>query len=91
MAERQALDHAISISRRDIRAFTEPAAAPGTFGLQQMALARMGAQNLASRCYFEAFGYRLLGLNPFRASHKSFFLKRARNIDEFKGYAQQVF
>ena len=70
MAEWQALEHAIGIGRRNIRAFAESAPPPGAFGLQQMALPGVGAQDLPARSDLEAFGHRFLRLNPFRASHK---------------------
>ena len=69
MAEWQTLDHAIGVGRRNVRAFAEAATALGIFGLQQVALAGMGAQHFAARGDLEALGDRFLSLYAFWTSH----------------------
>jgi len=75
MAERQTLNDAIGISRRDVLAFAQSAAALRVLGLQQVALASVRTQHFAARGDLKALGNRLLGLDPFWASHNRFSVK----------------
>ena len=70
MAERQVLRDAIGIRRINDRALSEPAAALGVFALQQMALASMAAQDLASASDLEPLGHGFLRFDAFGTSHK---------------------
>ena len=70
MAERQILRDAVSVRRVHKLGAREPAAAPRTFGLEQMPLACVAAQHFAVGRDFEPFGHRLFRFNAFWTSHK---------------------
>src|SRR5205814_4729921 len=80
MAERLVLSDPIGIRRINLFGRSQTAAAPGSFGLQQMALAGVTPHHLAVGGDFKPLCYGFFRLDTFWASHKCRFLKRRRNI-----------
>ncbi len=80
MAERQALFDPIHVSGMDHCGAAQVAAALGALGLRQVALARVGAQHLATCSDLEPLRSRFLGFDAFRTSHKSQLSKKERAI-----------
>jgi hypothetical protein len=71
MAEGQVLRDAVGIGRVNDHRTAETAAALGVFGLRQVALASVAAQDFAGAGDFEPLGHGLLRFNAFGSSHKS--------------------
>ena len=70
MAERHALEDLIFVTFMHNGCASQIATALRTFGLQQMALAGAGAQNLPGGGNFKPLGYCLSRLDTFWSSHK---------------------
>jgi hypothetical protein len=71
MAEGQVLRDAVSIGRVNDHGTAEMAAALGIFGLGQVAVAGVAAQDFAGAGDFEPLGHGLLRFDAFGSSHKS--------------------
>jgi hypothetical protein len=68
--ERQIFQDPMGVFGANDHGGAEFPAAFGTFGGQQMAFARVHAEDLAASSYFETLGNRLPGSDTFGATHK---------------------
>jgi hypothetical protein len=73
MTERKRLLDAVFIPLVNHYGSTQTTAALGAFALAEVAAASLAAQDFASRCDFEALGYRFLRFDTFGTSHNSIF------------------
>ena len=71
VAEGQVLRDAVSIGRVNDHNSAETAPALGVFGLRQVAVAGVAAQDFAGAGDFEPLGHGLLRFDAFGSSHKS--------------------
>jgi hypothetical protein len=91
MAERQAGGDPINVALVNQTGSTEPAAALGAFGGQEVAFPRVGAEDFAGSSDFKPFGNRFFGSDTFRASHsKILSSKKSANYRRSAGGNQVV-
>ena len=69
MAEGQVLKNPVCVGFIDNFRSAQGASALGALGLEEVALAGMGAHHLAGAGYLKSFCHRFFCFNTFRASH----------------------